>query len=92
MRLYAKQLAPHSIRVNTVHPTGVNTPMVANAEYGEFINTHPDVAADESFKNPMPVELVESVDISNAILYLASDEGRYVTGVTFPVDAGYNIR
>ena len=92
MRLYAKQLAPHSIRVNTVHPTGVNTPMVANAEYGEFINTHPDVAADESVKNPMPVELVESVDISNAILYLASDEGRYVTGVTFPVDAGYNIR
>lgn len=92
MRIYAKQLAPHSIRVNTVHPTGVNTPMVANAEYAEFINTHPDVAADESYKNPMPVELIEAVDISNAIVYLTSDEGRYVTGVTFPVDAGYNIR
>ncbi|MGX6511002.1 mycofactocin-coupled SDR family oxidoreductase [Rhodococcus sp. SJ-2] len=92
MRLYAKQLAPHSIRVNTVHPTGVDTPMVANAEYGEFINTHPEVAADESYKNPMPVELVDAVDISNAIVFLASDEARYVTGVTFPVDAGYNIR
>jgi SDR family mycofactocin-dependent oxidoreductase len=83
MRLYAKQLAPHSIRVNTVHPTGVN---------GEFVNAHPEVAADESYKNPMPVELIEAVDISNAIVYLASDEARYVTGVTFPVDAGYNIR
>ncbi|WP_416062716.1 mycofactocin-coupled SDR family oxidoreductase [Rhodococcus indonesiensis] len=92
MRIYAKQLAPHSIRVNTVHPTGVNTPMVANAEYGEFVNSHPEVAADESYKNPMPVELIEAVDISNAIVYLASDEARYVTGVTFPVDAGYNIR
>ncbi|MEZ7240691.1 mycofactocin-coupled SDR family oxidoreductase [Rhodococcus sp. GXMU-t2271] len=92
MRIYAKQLAPQSIRVNTVHPTGVNTPMVANAEYGEFVNSHPEVAADESYKNPMPVELIEAVDISNAIVYLASDEARYVTGVTFPVDAGYNIR
>ena len=92
MRIYAKQLAPHSIRVNTVHPTGVNTPMVANAEYGEFVNSHPEVAADESYKNPMPVELIEAVDISNAIVYLASDEARYVTGVTFPVDAGYTIR
>ncbi|KSZ60015.1 3-ketoacyl-ACP reductase [Rhodococcus pyridinivorans KG-16] len=92
MRLYAKQLAPHSIRVNTVHPTGVDTPMVANAEYGAFLNANPDVAADESYKNPMPVELIDSVDISNAIVFLASDEARYITGVTFPVDAGYNIR
>lgn len=92
MRLYAKQLAPHSIRVNTVHPTGVDTPMVANAEYGAFINANPDVAADESYKNPMPVELIDAVDISNAIVFLASDEARYITGVTFPVDAGYNIR
>jgi NAD(P)-dependent dehydrogenase (short-subunit alcohol dehydrogenase family) len=66
--------------------------MVANAEYGEFVNSHPEVAADESYKNPMPVELIEAVDISNAIVYLASDEARYVTGVTFPVDAGYTIR
>ncbi|KAA9156783.1 mycofactocin-coupled SDR family oxidoreductase [Amycolatopsis acidicola] len=92
MRLYANQLAKHSIRVNTVHPTGVNTPMVANAEYGEFVNSHPEVANDPAYKNPMPVELVEAVDVSNAIVYLASDEARYITGVTFPVDAGYQNR
>lgn len=92
MRLYSKQLAKHFIRVNTVHPTGVNTPMVANAEYGEFVNSHPEVANDESYKNPMPVELIEAVDISNAIVFLASDEARYITGVTLPVDAGYNNR
>jgi SDR family mycofactocin-dependent oxidoreductase len=89
MRLYASQLAEHRIRVNTVHPTGLNSPMVANAEYGEFMQTHPDVAASPLYKNPMPVELIESIDISHAIVYLASDEARYVTGVTFPVDAGY---
>ncbi|NMO03702.1 mycofactocin-coupled SDR family oxidoreductase [Gordonia sp. TBRC 11910] len=92
MRLYSKQLAKHMIRVNTVHPTGVNTPMVANAEYGEFVMSHPEVAADDAYKNPMPVELIEAVDISNAILFLASDEARYVTGITMPVDAGYNNR
>ncbi|EME19787.1 mycofactocin-coupled SDR family oxidoreductase [Rhodococcus triatomae] len=92
MRLYSKQLAKHFIRVNTIHPTGVNTPMVANAEYGAFVNSHPEVANDESYKNPMPVELIEAVDISNAIVFLASDEARYITGVTLPVDAGYNNR
>jgi SDR family mycofactocin-dependent oxidoreductase len=92
MRLYSNQLARHSIRVNTVHPTGVNTPMVANAEYGAFVNAHPEVANDPAYKNPMPVELIEAVDISNAIVFLASDEARYITGVTLPVDAGYNNR
>ncbi|WP_068397357.1 mycofactocin-coupled SDR family oxidoreductase [Kribbia dieselivorans] len=92
MRRYAKELAPHFIRVNTIHPTGVNTPMVANAEYGAFLQANPDVMNDESYKNPMPVELIEAVDISNAIVFLASDEARYITGVTFPVDAGYNVR
>ncbi|WP_439032233.1 mycofactocin-coupled SDR family oxidoreductase [Gordonia terrae] len=92
MRLYSKQLAKNLIRVNTIHPTGVNTPMVANAEYGEFVNSHPEVANDDAYKNPMPVELIESVDISNAIVFLASDEARYITGVTLPVDAGYNNR
>jgi SDR family mycofactocin-dependent oxidoreductase len=89
MRLYASQLAKHSIRVVTVHPTGVNTPMVVNAPYAEFLQANPEAAANPNYKNPMPVELIEAVDVSNAIVYLASDEARYVTGVTFPVDAGY---
>jgi SDR family mycofactocin-dependent oxidoreductase len=92
MRLYAKQLAKYFIRVNTVHPSGVNTPMVANAEYGAFVNSHPEVADDDAYKNPMPVELLESADISDAIAFLVSDEARYITGVTLPVDAGYYIR
>jgi SDR family mycofactocin-dependent oxidoreductase len=92
MRLYANKLAKDYIRVNTVHPSAVNTPMVANAEYGEFINSHPEVASDEAFKNPMPVEMLDAVDISNAIVFLASDEARYITGVTLPVDAGYYNR
>jgi SDR family mycofactocin-dependent oxidoreductase len=89
MRLYASQLAKHSIRVNTVHPTGVNTPMVVNAEYAAFAEAYPEIAGSPNYQNPMPVQLVEPVDISNAMVYLASDEARYVTGVTFPVDAGY---
>jgi SDR family mycofactocin-dependent oxidoreductase len=89
MRLYASQLAKHSIRVNTVHPTGVNTPMVANEAYGAFVAEFPEIAGSPNYQNPMPVPLVEAVDISNAMVYLASDEARYVTGVTFPVDAGY---
>ncbi|MBN9792567.1 MULTISPECIES: mycofactocin-coupled SDR family oxidoreductase [unclassified Pseudonocardia] len=89
MRLYASQLAKHSIRVNTVHPTGVNTPMVVNEPYGAFTEAFPEIAGSPNYQNPMPVPLVEPVDISNALVYLASDEGRYVTGVTFPVDAGY---
>lgn len=92
MRLYGNQLAKDFIRVNTVHPSAVNTPMVANAEYGEFVNAHPEVATNEAFQNPMPVVMLEAVDISNAIVFLASDEARYITGVTLPVDAGYYNR
>jgi SDR family mycofactocin-dependent oxidoreductase len=89
MRLYASQLAKHSIRVNTVHPTGVNTPMVSNDEYAAFAAANPEIAGSPNYRNPMPVELIEPVDVSNAMVYLASDEARYVTGVTMPVDAGY---
>lgn len=89
MRLYASQLAKHSIRVNTIHPTGVNTPMVANEEYGAWCAAHPDIAGGPNYQNPMPVALVEPIDVSNAVVYLASEDGRYVTGISLPVDAGY---
>lgn len=90
MRAYANALAPHRIRVNTVHPTGVNTPMVVNEAFGRFIAEFPEMAS--SMQNPMPVELVEPVDISNAMVWLCSDDARYVTGVTLPVDAGFTVR
>jgi SDR family mycofactocin-dependent oxidoreductase len=87
MRSYANLLAQHSIRVNTVHPTGVNTPMVVNDVMQEFLAADPQMG--QAMANALPVDMVEPVDISNAILWLVSDDARYVTGVTLPVDAGF---
>ncbi len=87
MRSYANYLAPHSIRVNTVHPTGVNTPMVVNDAIQAVMQADPSMGA--AMANALPVDMVEPVDISNAILWLVSDAARYVTGVTLPVDAGF---
>jgi SDR family mycofactocin-dependent oxidoreductase len=87
MRSYANSLAPHSIRVNSVHPTGVNTPMVVNEVMQEFLASDPSLS--NAMANALPVGMVEAVDISNAILWLVSDDARYVTGVTLPVDAGF---
>ncbi|MCU1479921.1 MAG: 3-ketoacyl-ACP reductase [Subtercola sp.] len=87
MRTFANWLAPQSIRVNTVHPTGVNTPMVVNDAMQAFLNANPEMGA--ALQNLLPVELVQPIDISNAIAWLVSDEARYVTGVTLPVDAGF---
>ncbi len=90
MRSYANNLAPHSIRVNTVHPTGVNTPMVVNDAMQQWLTEEPTLAT--AMQNALPVELVEPVDISNAIVWLVSDDARYVTGVQLPVDAGFSNR
>jgi SDR family mycofactocin-dependent oxidoreductase len=87
MRTLANALAPMSIRVNTVHPTAVNTMMAVNPAMTEFLENYPD--GGPHLQNPMPVGLLEPEDISAAIAYLVSDEARYVTGVTFPVDAGF---
>ena len=87
MRSYANQLAQHSIRVNTIHPTGVNTPMVVNDAMQEFLQSDPQLS--NAMANARPVPMLEAVDLSNAILFLVSDAGRYVTGVTLPVDAGF---
>ncbi|MBP1821591.1 mycofactocin-coupled SDR family oxidoreductase [Mycobacterium sp. OAE908] len=87
MRTLANALAPHSIRVNTVHPTAVNTMMAVNPAIVSFLENYPD--GGPHLQNPMPVELLEPEDISNAIAYLVSDAAKYVTGVTFPVDAGF---
>ncbi|MCO1656966.1 mycofactocin-coupled SDR family oxidoreductase [Pseudonocardia humida] len=86
MRSLANELAPYSIRVNTVHPTGVNTPMIHN-EFMDQVLSNPDGGIN--LTNALPVSEVEAVDISNAILWLSSDEARYVTGVSLPVDAGF---
>jgi SDR family mycofactocin-dependent oxidoreductase len=90
-RTMANELARHHIRVNTVHPTGVDTPM-GNGLGGleGLINRDPGLGP--IYMNTLPVESVDSRDISNAVLFLASDEARYVTGLEFTVDAGNTIR
>jgi len=90
-RTMANELARHSIRVNTVHPTGVDTPMGTGLGGLEpLINRDPNLGP--IYMNTLPVEIVEPRDISNAVLFLASDEARYVTGLEFTVDAGNTIR
>jgi SDR family mycofactocin-dependent oxidoreductase len=86
MRAYANALGPYSVRVNTVHPTGVNTPMIANPEFMALAQEQPEWM--EAMRNALPVPMIEAEDVSNAIIYLCSDAGRYITGVTMPVDAG----
>src|SRR5260370_38829612 len=94
-RTWALQLAPDMIRVNSVHPTSVNTDMIQNdATYRLFRPDlenpgRQDMAEAGIVMNVLPIPWVEPVDISNAVLFLASDEARYITGVTLPVDAGF---
>jgi SDR family mycofactocin-dependent oxidoreductase len=98
MRTLANEFGGQSVRVNTVHPTGVDTVMIQNEKtWGLFTPDDPNPSREkftELFEtlHPLPVPYVDPVDISNAILFLVSDEARYVTGATLPVDAGYTIR
>jgi (+)-trans-carveol dehydrogenase len=98
MRTIANEFAAHSIRCNTVHPTGVDTVMIQNEKtWGLFDPENPNPTRESAAPifestNALPVPWVEPIDISNAILFLASDEARYITGVTLPVDAGYTVK
>jgi (+)-trans-carveol dehydrogenase len=89
MRALAQELAPHSIRVNTVHPTGVKTPMVQNEYFQKRLREDSTLA---SVMNLLHVPLIDPEDVSNAMLWLASEDARYVTGVALPVDAGMLTR
>ena len=94
MRTLALELAQDMIRVNTVHPTGVDTDMIQNSTIYELFAPDLDSPTREQIGerfqalNVLPIPWVEAVDISNAVLFLASDEARYITGVTLPIDAG----
>jgi SDR family mycofactocin-dependent oxidoreductase len=91
MHVLTNELADNNIRVNSIHPTGVNTPMAGGfGAMGERIMN--DFKVGSIFMNSLPVELVEPEDISQAVLFLASDESRYVTGLTMTVDAGATAR
>jgi len=92
MRSYANNLAPHFIRVNTVHPSGVSTPMIHNDAINEFHERGEETGAGGFASNAIPIPMLEPIDISNAILWLVSDDARYVTGVALPVDAGFTVK
>jgi SDR family mycofactocin-dependent oxidoreductase len=89
-RSLALEFADRGIRVNTLHPTGVDTPQGHSAVLPRLLERRPDLGP--VFMNTLPVTRIEPVDVSNALIYLASDEARYVTGAAFPVDAGSTIR
>jgi SDR family mycofactocin-dependent oxidoreductase len=93
-RSLAKEFAPHMIRVNSIHPTNVHTVMLDNPGIYKLFRPDLENPTFEDAKdiyiamNLMPLPWVEMIDVSNAVLWLASDESRYVTGVALPVDLG----
>ena len=87
MRGLANDLAPHRIRVNAVHPTAVNTMMATNDALQGFLATQ--VEKGIHLRNALPVDMVEPEDISAAVAFLLSDDARYITGTSLPVDAGF---
>jgi SDR family mycofactocin-dependent oxidoreductase len=90
MRVYANLLAPHSIRVNSVHPAGVDTPMINNEFTRQWMaKMLADSPSPPDMGNALPVQVLTSEDVANAVAWLVSDQARYITGITLPVDAGY---
>jgi SDR family mycofactocin-dependent oxidoreductase len=90
-RNYASILATHSIRVNTIHPGGVDTPMINN----EMSRNRFEIADEQDKRalvTAMPVTRVEPLDVANTVLWLCSDESRYFTGNIVRIDAGANLR
>ncbi|MFV0252267.1 MAG: mycofactocin-coupled SDR family oxidoreductase [Beutenbergiaceae bacterium] len=98
MRTLALELASDSIRVNSIHPTTVDTAMVQNDTIYRLFMPHLENPTKDDFReaalamNALPVPWVEAVDIANALLFLASEESRYITGVALPVDAGITYK
>ena len=94
MRTFAVELGAQNIRVNSVHPTNVNTPLFMNDGTMRLFRPDLENPGPEDMKvvgqlmHTLPIGWVEPEDIANAVLFLASDEARYITGVTLPIDGG----
>jgi NAD(P)-dependent dehydrogenase (short-subunit alcohol dehydrogenase family) len=101
MKTLALELGPQYIRVNAVCPGNVDTEMIQNSTIMKLFMPHLESPTradaelpDSNYRatNAIPVPWVDPIDISNAVLYLASDEARYVTGIAMPVDAGFLLK
>jgi (+)-trans-carveol dehydrogenase len=94
MRTFAVELGAQNIRVNSVHPTNVNTPLFMNEGTMKLFRPDLENPGPDDMKvvgqmmHTLPIGWVEPEDIANAVLFLASDEARYITGVTLPIDGG----
>jgi SDR family mycofactocin-dependent oxidoreductase len=94
MKQLAVTLAPESIRVNSVHPTGVKSGMTMNEAMMKLALQAAE-GGDNSvsaMQNAMPVDILEPEDISDAVAFLVSDQAKWITGVALPVDAGFCVR
>ena len=98
MKALANELGDQAIRVNCILPTQVNTPMIMNEKSWRLFRpdlehpTRDDFAAASQATGVLPNPWVEPIDISNALLFLASDEARYITGAALPVDSGLLVK
>lgn len=90
MQVLALDLAPHSIRVNTIHPTGVLSGMTMNDAMAKMVEAgSPDLL---SMQNALPIEILQPDDIADAVEWLVSEKAKYVTGIALPIDAGFTVR
>jgi (+)-trans-carveol dehydrogenase/(-)-trans-carveol dehydrogenase len=98
MKSIANELGEFGIRANSVNPTQVNTDMIQNVAVYRLFRpdlsdpTQAEAAGSFASANVLPVPWIEPKDVSSAVLWLLSDEARYVTGAVLPVDAGYTIK
>lgn len=90
MQVWANDLAQYSIRVNTIHPTGVATGMVINDTMAALQAS--EDAGMAAMQNALPIPILEPEDIANAVAWLVSDQGRFITGTAWPLDAGFAVR
>ncbi|GAA1841534.1 mycofactocin-coupled SDR family oxidoreductase [Pseudonocardia alni] len=91
MRTLARELAPESIRVNTIHPTGVGSPMSNNDYFPQWLTEHEELGNAMRF-NLMPVDALPERDVSDVVAFLCSDAGKWITGTTVPIDAGFMLK
>jgi len=90
MQVWANEFAQYSIRVNTIHPTGVATGMVMNETMGKLLEANDTAVA--AMQNALPIQILMPEDIANAVAFLVSEEAKFITGIAWPLDAGFAVR